>query len=471
MKSSRSTHEFKGAFIRRSALVIVIAMFVLMTAVHPITLHAQTFTDMHDFNCDRDGCDANFAGIVAQGTDGNLYGTTPAGGAGCGSVFRITPSGAFNDIYNFSGVDGCNPFGGLTLGTDGELYGTTETGGANDLGTIFKTTSSGGLTTLHSFTSAEGGYPYSPPVQGKQGFYGVTAEGTAYSITSTGTFKLFKHKLPGPSYAPLFLASNGSFYGTTSIGGSHNYGTVFRLTAGGAVTTIYNFDYTHGASPYQPLVQSADKNLYGMTYEGGSAQSPGGEVFKMTLAGEITVLHSFDQDSVSDGSFPTDGLVAAADGNFYGTTLVAPNGGSGFYGTIFRIDTKGDYSVLHDFDATHGQSPASTPMQLTNGTIYGTTDSGGASDDGVFWELNDGISPFVSIVGIPSGAPNTIVEILGQDFTTTSSVKFGSVAANFTVYSDSYLTAVVPNAAKTAAITVTTSKGAFISRQKFKVTH
>jgi uncharacterized repeat protein (TIGR03803 family) len=79
------------------------------------------------------------------------------------------------------------------------------------------------------------------------------------------------------------------------------------LTAG-AVKTIQNFDYTHGASPYQPLVQSADKNLYGMTYEGGSAQSPGVELFKMTLAGEITVVHSFAQDSVSDGSYPTDGL-------------------------------------------------------------------------------------------------------------------------------------------------------------------
>jgi len=471
MNSSRSNHEFKGAFMRQSSLLIVIAMLVLMTAVHPIALHAQTFTDMHDFNCDRDGCDANFAGIVAQGTDGNLYGTVPAGGAGCGSVFRITPSGAYNDIYNFSGADGCNPFGGLTLGTDGYLYGATETGGTNDRGTIFKIASSGVLTSLHSFSSAEGGYPYCPPIQGKKAFYGVTSEETAYSITSTGTFKLLKHSLPGASYAPLLLASNGSFYGTTSSGGSHNYGTVFKLTASGGVTTIYNFDYSHGAYPYQPLVQGSDKNLYGITYEGGTAQSPGGVVFRMTLMGAITILHNFDQDSLSDGSFPTDGLVAASDGNFYGTTLVAPNGGSGFYGTIFRIDTKGDYSVLHDFDGTHGQSPASTPMQHTDGIVYGTTDSGGASDGGVFWELNNGISPFVSIVGIPSGSPNTIVEMLGQDFTTTSSVKFGSVAANFTVYSDSYLTAVVPNTAKTAAITVTTSKGAFISRQKFKVTH
>ncbi len=443
-------------------------MFFLVAAVHPLSLHAQTFTDLHDFNCSHDGCDPNFSGIVAQGTDGNLYGTLVEGGAGCGSVFRITPSGALNDIYNFSGADGCHPFGGLTLGTDGDFYGTTANGGANNLGTIFKIASSGELSTLHSFTSAEGGLPYSPPVLGKKAFYGVTSEGTAYTITSTGIFKLLHNKIPGASYAPLFLASNGGFYGTTASGGSHSYGTVFRLSASGAVTTIYNFDFSHGAYPYGPVVQGSDKNLYGMAYEGGSYQAGGGAVFKMTLKGAITILHSFDGDSVTDGSYPTDGLVAGTDGNFYGSTFGA-TGGSGFYGTLFKLDKTGNYSELHDFDQTHGAYPVTTAMQHTSGIIYGTALEGGSTDGGVLWGLNSGILPFVSVVGIPSGKVNQLVEILGQGFTTASSVKFGSVSAIFSVVSDTYLTAVVPSGGKTGPITVTTSRGTLISKQKFKV--
>jgi len=470
MTISLRTNESKAAFACHSPVVIlVVSLFLLSFGAHSSRLHAQTFGDMHDFNCSRDGCDPNFSGIVAQGIDGNLYGTLAEGGAGCGSVFRITPSGAFNDIYNFSGQDGCYPVGGLTLGTDNYLYGTTNLGGLNNFGTIFKITPMGNLIKLHDFTSEEGGYPYAPPVQGKKAFYGVTSENTAYSITPTGTFKLFRDRLPGPSYAPLLLASNGSFYGTTSSGGSHNVGTVFRLTAAGAVTTVYSFDFSHGAYLYQPLVQGSDKNLYGMTNEGGNGQAPDGVVFKLTLKGVITVLHNFDGDIGTDGSFPTDGLVAATDGTFYGTTLIAPNGGTALYGTLFRIDKNGSYSQLHVFDGTHGQNPASTPMQHTNGIIYGTADLGGASDGGVFWELNSGIFPFVSVVGIPSGKVNQVVEILGQGFTTASSVKFGSVSSNFNIYSDTYLTAVVPSAAKSGTISVTTSKGTFVSKQVFKV--
>jgi uncharacterized repeat protein (TIGR03803 family) len=135
----------------------------------------------------------------------------------------------------------------------------------------------------------------------------------------------------------LSLASNGSFYGTTESGGSHGYGTVFRLSASGAVTTIYNFDFSHGAYSYGPLVQGGDKNLYGMASEGGSHQKGGGVVFKMTLKGVITMLRSFDGDSLTDGAYPTDGLLAGTDGNFYGSTFLA-TGGVGFYGTLFRID-------------------------------------------------------------------------------------------------------------------------------------
>jgi uncharacterized repeat protein (TIGR03803 family) len=472
MKTSFCTHKSKAAVLGEFSLAVVtVSMFLFFLVVHPISVRAQTFSDLHDFNCDHDGCDPRLSGIVAQGTDGNLYGTLAEGGAGCGSVFRITPSGALNDLYNFSGADGCNPLSGLTLGTDGDFYGTTGNGGSNSIGTIFKITSTGGLTTLHNFTSAEGGSPYSPPVQGKKAFYGVTSKGTAYTITSAGTFKLLHHKIPGASYAPLFLASDSHFYGTTASGGSHGYGTVFRLSASGVVTTIYDFDFSHGAYPSGPVVQGSDKNLYGLAYEGGSQESPGGVVFKVTLTGAITVLHSFDGGSLTDGAYPSDGLLLGTDGNFYGSTFGNGVGGTGYYGTLFKIDAKGNYTELHDFDETHGANPVATAMQHTNGILYGTTSVGGATNSGVFWNLNNQISPFVSIVGIPAAKVNQLVEILGQGFTTASSVKFGSILSNFTVYSDTYLTAVVPSAAKKGTISVTTSKGTFVSRQTFKVLH
>src|SRR5712692_1701094 len=202
----------------RKLLVGAFAMSIV-AALAPSFLFGQTYTDLHDFDCQVDGCAPEFAGILAQGRDGNLYGTLPTAlRKGNGTVFKITPSGTITPIYNF---DGWIPDSGLTLGTDGNFYGTTYGGGANGLGTIFKITSEGHLTPLHDFTSSDGYTPEAPPVQGKGStFYGVTPTGTAYSITSSGTFKLLSTSIPGRSYAPLLFASDGNFYGTTVEGGA-----------------------------------------------------------------------------------------------------------------------------------------------------------------------------------------------------------------------------------------------------------
>src|SRR5271169_4456530 len=153
---------------------------LLLLTVAPLALHAQTYTDLRDFNC-LTGCISYPPGILAQGRDGNLYGTTFAGGTfNGGTVFMISPTGASTTLYNFSGPDGLAPFGGLTLGTGGNFYGTTAEGGANNDGTIFKITPAGVLTTLHSFTGSDGIDPRSPPVEGEKNgtFYGVTYTGT-----------------------------------------------------------------------------------------------------------------------------------------------------------------------------------------------------------------------------------------------------------------------------------------------------
>jgi uncharacterized repeat protein (TIGR03803 family) len=443
-------------------------VFLLTVATRPVAVYAQTYTDMHDFNGATDGANPYFPGLIAQARDGDLYGTLSTGGTnGFGTVYKITTSGAFQVIYSFTGGnDGAHPYGGLVLSTDGNLYGTTHDGGANSQGTIFRITTRGTLTTLHSFIGTDGCQPQGPPIARIGSIlYGVTACQTTYTITSSGHFKLLPGKLDGPSYAPLLLANDGNFYGTTNDGGNQFRGSVFKLTPSGAVETIYSFDVIHGASPFGPLVQGSDGNLYGTTEGGGAAQNAWGTIFKMTLKGSITVLKNFDLDS-ADGGTPFAGLVAGSDSNFYGITDQsngAPNG------TIFKITKNGTFSVLHTFDQTDGALGYSTPMQHTNGMVYGTTFEGGQDNFGAFWSLSNSLSPFCSIVGFPRGKSGTTVEILGQGFTTASNVIFGSGSATFKVVNDTFLTAVVPDAGTTGAVTVTTSSGPLASKQTYRV--
>ncbi len=244
------------------------------TALGPSGHHgasAQTYTGLFNFDAPL-GALPN--GLLAQGRDGNLYGTTVWGGTEnwpcCGTVFKITPGGTLAVLHNFDGADGSGPENGLTLGRDGNLYGTTSGGGANNYGTIFKITGSGSLTTLYSFTgSTDNGSPEGPPIQGADGnFYGTTGAdniGTAYQITPSGVFALLG-SLPGPSMASLVQGTDGNFYGTTEWGGSSNdcgnpinftCGTVFKMTPKGIVTIVYSFDFTHGAYHRAPSFKVA----------------------------------------------------------------------------------------------------------------------------------------------------------------------------------------------------------------------
>ncbi len=451
-------------------LFMMLALLFVAGAA-PTALHSQTYKDLHNFNCATDGCNANYSGIMAQGRDGDLYGTSHQGGSsGLGTVFKLTPSGTISILHNFAGSDGSHPYSGLTLGLDGNFYGTAFDGGANNLGTIFKITPTGTLTTLHSFTATDGGNSYAPPVLGKNGnYYGVDFRGTAYSVTSSGTFKLLNPAIPSSSSSPLFLATDGNFYGTTINGGTGGYGTVFRMSAAGVVKIVYNFEFTHGAYEYDPVVQGADGLLYASIPAGGSIANAAGLVFKLTTAGNITVLHQFDASGLTEGIQPYSGLVAASDGNFYGATSLGNASGSASNGSIFKISKAGVYSSLYTFDGTHGANQYATWMQHTNGTLYGETSGGGSTGNGVFFSFSMGIPPFVSLVGFPSGAAGTTVEILGQGFNNTSKVMFGTGSASFAVVSDTYMTAVVPATGVTGALTVTTPTGTLVSKQIYKV--
>jgi len=438
----------------------------------PLPLHAQIYTDLHEFNCSVEGCSPTYPEVPAQGRDGNLYGTARDGGtSNMGTVFMVTPSGVVTTVYDFSGTDGSYPTGGLSLGLDGNFYGTTSSGGANNLGTIFKITPAGVLTTLHTFAGTDGATPLGGLTLGKNGsFYGTTCgfnpPWTGYSITSSGAFKTLNTATPPCSFAPFALGNDANLYGTSQAGGATGRGTVFRMTPAGAITVVYDFDYTHGAYLYSPVVVGNDNSIYGTTSGGGSGQ--GGVVFKLSAGGQITLLHQFDDLSQTDGATPFAGLVAASDNKLYGATSGGRNTGSVPWGNLFEVTRTGNYSLLYAFDNTHGALAEATPMQHTNGKIYGVAERGGVSDGGVLYSLDNGLPKFVALVN-RWGTSGQIVQILGQGLTGTTSVKFGGVSATFKVYADSFMTATVPANGVTGFMTVATPSGTLTSNRPFNI--
>jgi uncharacterized repeat protein (TIGR03803 family) len=460
--------------------LFAVVLLMLSIAGSNTTAYAQTLSPIYDFGTISGGpISPTYSGIVAQGRDGNLYSTTPFGGAnGEGAMFKITTGAALTVPYSFASTNE-NPYSGLTLGTDGSFYGTTYGGGTSGLGTVFTITPSGTVKVLYNFTgSSSGSGPFAPPIQGSNGdLFGTTTEGgtnndgTVYSITPSGTL-VWSTSFDGTNgnrpFAPLVQGNNGSFYGTTELGGTGDAGVVFKITPAGTLTS---YSLNGGELSFSPLVQGSDGNFYGTTSSGGTKHY--GAIFKMTPGGTVTVIH--DLNGTTDGAYPFAGLVQATDGNFYGTTSGGPMTPQG---TIFSISPTAPYpyTVLQTFDGTTGAVPYVTLVQHTNGILYGDTDSGGDGDMGctagtcgVFYSLDISAGPFVSLVSTSGKVGNT-VEVLGQGFKGTTGVFFNGTSATFKVSpSDTYLTATVPTGATKGFVTVVTPSGTLTSNKEFVV--
>ena len=458
-------------FSGQQALAIII-----LSLACGIPARAQKFSVLYNFGAKSgDPFNPGTTGAIAQGRDGNLYSTAANGGAnGYGAAFKITPSGKLTVLYNFDGPHGQTPLGGLTLGTDGYFYGTTWYGGASGNGTIFKMTPTGQLTVLYSFTAGSDGFqPSAPPIEGSDGnFYG-TAEfggeagnGTVYKVTPSGKFTTlhaFGSSDGALPIAPLVQATDGTFYGTAEIGGgSQNAGVLFTVKSSGNFSVIALFDEANGTNPYSPLIQASDGNLYGTASTWGSFEW--GTIYRTTASGDLTVLYNFN-GSLGAGN-PLAGLIEGTDGKFYG----AANGDffTDDYGALFSITSAGTFSLLHTFDSSHGANPCVTPVQHTSGILYGDTVNGGTANDGTFYSLRIGLKPFVSLLPY-SGNVGKTIEFLGQGFKGTTAVSFNGTAARFTVKSSTYLTAIVPSGAGTGFVTVTTPSGTLKSNRKFRV--
>ncbi len=480
-------------------------VFVLCATTVAAGLPAQTLTTVYSFT-GKDGAHPQVA--LVQGADGDLYGTTVEGGAndtcarpvpGCGTVFKIAPSGSLTTLYSFGaqgGIYGKFP-NGLVQATNGDFYGTAYDGGKGDntvinRGTVFKITPSGTLTGLYSFCAqsgcTDGKSPTAGLVQATDGnFYGTTffggvgGHGTVFKITSSGALTTLYRFCPqggickdgfNPN-AGLIQASNGDLYGTTVHGGDNgNYGTIFKITLGGTLTTLYSFCFSSMCSDGQypnGLVQASNGDFYGTTSTADPLDS--GSIFKITPSGALTTLYTFcPQYPCLDGRFPYAQLVQATDGDLYGTTAT---GGTSDSGTVFKITTNGALTSLYSFCSQSGCPDGSGPygglVQATNGNLYGTTiDGGGTSGFGTVFSLSVGLGPFVETLPA-SGKMGAVVKILGTNLTGATNVSFDGAAAVFEVVSSSEITATVPAGASSGLVQVVTPGTTLSSNVPFRV--
>jgi uncharacterized repeat protein (TIGR03803 family) len=360
-----------------------------------------TLSRLYSFSGGNDGANPN--GLVLA-TNGALYGTTQNGGTnGLGTIFQLGPDGTPVPAYSLSGShDGANPFASLTQGADGNFYGTAFQGGAFDNGTIFKITPAGAFTNLISLNITNGDLPYAGLILAADGNYygatyqgGASGRGTIFKITPSGLLTTIYSFSGGTSdggfpHASLVQADDGNLYGTTHKGGAFDFGTVFRITTNGTFKTLVSFNNTNGASSYASLARGEAGNLYGTTAFGGSHSN--GTIFKISPSGQFTNIYSFIGSN--DGAHPIAALFAASDGNLYGTTA---NGGAYGRGTVFRLLPNGTITSLVHFNGSGGASPQAPLADGPDGNLYGTTQYGGADGQGTIFRLSFNSPPQIVV--------------------------------------------------------------------------
>ncbi len=447
-----------------TAILVIVTASLLSAAAQEYSQQTTASTQpsvLYSFRAQADGYLPHSYAIFDKA--GNLYGTAEYGGigdcsvngtpAGCGMVFEVSPPSngklAWTEsvLYRFrGGMDGAQPFVGLTFDSSGNLYGTTIAGGydtncAGGCGTVFRLAPPalpGGTwseTIVYRFIgSGDGGQPYSDVILDQKGnLYGTTAIGGGSTNCIGGCGTVFQLRPPSQRggnwtervlysfqgipdaaipYAGLVRDAKGNLYGTANVGGLYDFGVVFQLTAPSpngpwTVTIIHDFaGGTDGANPEAPLTLDGSGNLYGTTAYGGGGTSCSvacGVVFKMappTVSGGAwteTLLYNFKGGLDGDGPFSA--LVFDSAGAIYGTTFA---GGEGVptctevnygCGTVFKLSPATALNqlwtetILFKFDQTHGAFPHAGVIFGPAGLLYGTTPMGGALGAGVVFSL------------------------------------------------------------------------------------
>jgi uncharacterized repeat protein (TIGR03803 family) len=348
---------------------------------------------------------ADPSGSLIADSAGNLFGTAYGGGASNdGTVFEIVKgSGTITALASFDGTNGANPYSNLIADANGNLYGTSSAGGANGHGTVFEVVNgSGAITNLASFDGGNGADPQSNLISDASGnLYGTAAYGGMHgygtlfelnklsgTLTALASFSGANGRYP---FSTLVSDSAGNFFGTAYEGGASpgNGGTVFELASGASVITpLASFSGilgANGGNPTAGMIFDAAGSLYSTTSYGGAHTS--GTLFKLAKGSNtVTTLASFTS---AVGTYPNGGVIADAAGNLFGT---APDGGTaGGYGTVFEYAAgTGTLSALVSFDGSDGASPYAGLISDAAGNLYGTTPTGGTPDGiGSVFEITD----------------------------------------------------------------------------------
>lgn len=360
-------------------------------------------TVLHAFTGGTDGSVPE-SGVISD-SSGNLYGTTYSGGtSNAGVVFKIGAGGHESVLYSFTaGPDGGNPSSGVIRDSAGNLYGVTSIGGvpnancSQGCGVIYKVDATGHETVLYTFTGgASGGFPGGTlAVDATGNLYGTAgtpAGGTAGTVSVVYKLDTSGHETVlytftggadgGISAAGAVLDSTGNLYGATVSGGA-GWGVVFEVDSAGSETVLSTFDSaTSGSNPYGGVIRAQSGTLYGTTAFGGAGSSNAGVAFM--LLPEYVGLHTFTGGA--DGGQPYAGLTLDSAGNLYGT---AYNGGAANMGVVYKIDTSGQFTVLHNFkDGADGANPYAGVIVDSSGNLFGTTYFGGAGNAGVVYKVN-----------------------------------------------------------------------------------
>ncbi len=344
---------------------------------------------------------------LTLGPDGQLYGTASAGAKSDGIVFKISTTGVFTTLASLDrATSGRGSLGGVVFDGAGNLFGVgDDASGVSAKGTVFKLTPTGTLSrfaTLDRLTVPAAGLT----IDGSGTIYGVTAEaslsmaGTAFKVTAAGvpsTLVQFNNVNGASPSGQLTLDAAGNIYGVTQWSAvgfsqySNGFGTIFKISNTGVFTTLVQFDGLNGSMPHGKLAIDGSGNLYGTT----SANS----IFKVTSGGVITTLATFNGIN-GLGVGPRGGLLIDAAGNLFGTTI---GGGDTVFGlnkgvgTVFEYTAAGVLKTLATFDGSNGESPYAGLTADAAGNLYGTT------NNGTIFKLGDtGFVPFTA--GVPEPA-------------------------------------------------------------------
>ena len=379
-------------------------------------LHAQSgFTVLHSFGLIAHGATPN-SGLIRNAA-GVLFGTTDDGGTGgAGTVYELDTAGHQKVLYSFTGApDGATPVAPLAADSEGNLYGTTYAGGSTGNGVVFKVDTTGHESVLYNFTGNADGYYVVTGVAldaagnlyGAAAFGGIqpgfSGFGTIYKVDTEGNFTVlyaFTGGTDGGSPNTVILDADANIYGTTQSGGATGNGVVFKLDTKGHETVLYNFTGgADGGFPLSGVVPDSAGGLYGATFYGGA--SGNGVVFKLDRSGSETPLYSFTGGA--DGGYPN-GVIRDLQGNLYGTTS---GGGQNGNGVVFRVDTGGNETTLYTFTGgADGGAPGNYSgsgadlVRDPSGNLYGSTYSGGPAGQGVVFQV-DATGHETTLYGFP----------------------------------------------------------------------